>query len=214
MTETSRFVHKFNLILTHSDEISIYCGEKDSSIWSVRAHQDPLDCFGSWFICWNRSWRARRMMRFGAQRRCGVWTFDVTCMILWHSWQIQFKGVGVVPPHHTSRLGCGDQVKIWISENKRPPYFDFFWPLWEREILGQSKKLHIDLGPWSIGGYERWYFFSLKSDSWEHFFGSVFGCCAAGVLFVRWRCTGDSDPFFLDYKIVIVVGQELGDPLD
>jgi len=33
-------------------------------------------------------------------------------------------------------------------------------------------------------------------------------------LFVRWRCTGDSDPFFLDYKIVIVVGQELGDPLD
>jgi len=63
VTETSGFVHKFNLILTHSDEISIYCGEKDSSIWSVRAHQDPLDCFDLWFICWNWSWRARQMMR-------------------------------------------------------------------------------------------------------------------------------------------------------
>jgi len=174
MTETSRFVHKFNLILTHSDEISIYCGEKDSSIWSVRAHQDPLDCFGSWFICWNRSWRARRMMRFGAQRRCGVWTFDVTCMILWHSWQIQFKGVGVVPPHHTSRLGCGDQVKIWIREQTSSILW-LFWSLWEREILGQSKKLHMDLGPWPIGGCGYWInlngdiFFSLKSDSWEHF---------------------------------------------
>jgi len=44
----------------HSDEISVYCGENDSSI---RTHLDPLGCFDPWFMCWDQFWRACRMMR-------------------------------------------------------------------------------------------------------------------------------------------------------